>query len=32
MDTTAEADHILADAAEAAGLDDFGDTWFLGPS
>ena len=31
MDTTADVDHLLADAAEAAGLDDFGDTWFLGP-
>ena len=31
MDTTGEVDRILADAAEKAGLDDFGETWFLGP-
>jgi Sulfotransferase family len=31
MDTTGEVDQILADASEEAGLDDFGDTWFLGP-
>jgi hypothetical protein len=31
MDTTLEVDGILADAADEAGLDDFGDSWFLGP-
>jgi hypothetical protein len=31
MDTTGAVDRILADAAEKAGLDDFGETWFLGP-
>ena len=31
MDTTGDVDRILADAAEKAGLDDFGETWFLGP-
>ncbi len=31
MDTTGEVDRILADAAGKAGLDDFGETWFLGP-
>src|SRR5262245_36165317 len=30
-DTAAEVDSILADAVETAGLDDFEDTWFLGP-
>jgi hypothetical protein len=31
METSAEVDRVLADAAEATGLDDVGDTWFLGP-
>ena len=31
MDTTGEVDRILADAVEKAGLDDFGESWFLGP-
>jgi Sulfotransferase family len=31
MDTTEGVDRILADAAERAGLDDFGGTWFLRP-
>jgi Sulfotransferase family len=31
MDTTGEVDRILADAVEHAGLDDFGESWFLGP-
>jgi hypothetical protein len=31
MDTTGGVDRILADAVEHAGLDDFGETWFLGP-
>jgi sulfotransferase family protein len=31
MDTTREVDRILADAAKKAGLDDFGESWFLGP-
>lgn len=31
MGTTGEVDRLLADAAGQAGLDDFGDTWFLGP-
>jgi hypothetical protein len=30
MNTTADVDSILADAAEKAGLDDFGEPWFLG--
>lgn len=31
MGTTGEVDRILADAVENARLDDFGETWFLGP-
>jgi Sulfotransferase family len=31
MDTAGVVDRILADAAESAGLNDFGETWFLGP-
>ena len=31
MDTSGEVDRILADAARKAGLDDFGESWFLGP-
>jgi Sulfotransferase family len=31
LETTGEVDRILADAAEKAGLDDFGESWFLGP-
>lgn len=31
MDRTGDVDHILADAARNAGLDDFGGSWFLGP-
>ena len=31
MSTTADVDSILADAANEAGLDDFGDPWFLEP-
>src|SRR5829696_5773524 len=31
MDATGEVDGILAEAADEAGLDDFGETWFLGP-
>jgi hypothetical protein len=31
MNTTTDVAGILADAAEHAGLDDFGEPWFLGP-
>jgi len=31
MGTSGHVDGILADAAEQAGLEEFGETWFLGP-
>jgi hypothetical protein len=31
MNRTGDVDRILADAANRAGLDDFGGSWFLGP-
>jgi hypothetical protein len=31
MNMSGEVDRLLADAARRAGLDDFGQSWFLGP-